>query len=142
MAVTGEAAQIMDALLARCATLAVGSPVLMISYPEVPFTPPASGKYLQVDFFANRPAWEGLSSGKQAQGLLQITVIWPRGQGIIQAGQAAQSVMDHFAKGLNLLSGTTKVTINKEPWDASPMTDDAGLRIPITIPWVAAQISA
>jgi hypothetical protein len=137
MTATGQAAQIMEALFARCATLAVGSPAMPVTYPEVAFTPPASGKYLQADFFANRPAWEGLGSGKLAQGLLQITIIWPRGQGIIQAGQDAQAVIDHFAKGLNLFNGGVKVSINQEPWAASPITDGTDLRLPITIPWVA-----
>jgi hypothetical protein len=134
---TGEIAQIMDALFAHCATLGVGSPALAIAYPEVAFTPPASGKYLQVDFFANRPAWEGLTSGKLAQGILQVTVVWPRGQGILQPGEAAQAVIDHFAKGTSLYSDGAKVTIGQEPWSASPVMDGTDCRIPVTIPWVA-----
>jgi hypothetical protein len=134
---TGEAAQIIDALLAHCTTLSVGSPALPIAYPEVSFTPPADGKYLQIDFFANKPAWEGLSSGKLAQGLLQITVIWPRGHGVVAPNQNAQEVMDHFAKGTTLFDGEMKVTVNQEPWAASPITDGTIIRVPVTIPWVA-----
>lgn len=137
---TGEAAQIIDALLGHCVSLSVGSPALPIAYPEISFTAPADGKYLQVDFFANRPAWEGLTSGKLAQGLLQITVIWPRGAGIVGPNQAAQEVMAHFAKGLNLFDGDTKVTINQEPWATSPITDGTMVRVPITIPWVAVAV--
>lgn len=134
---TGEAAQIVDALLAHCVSLEVGSPALPIAYPEVSFTPPTDGKYLQVDFFANRPAWEGLSSGKMAQGLLQVTVIWPRGQGVVAANESAQQVIDHFAKSTVLRSGSAKVTISGEPWAATPITEDTQLRVPVTIPWVA-----
>lgn len=137
---TGEAAQIIDALLARCSGLAEGVPTLPIAMPEITFTPPASGKYLQVDFFANKPAWEGLSSGKLAQGMLQITVVWPRGAGIVASATAAQSVIDHFTKGLILRSGVAKVTISGEPWAATPISDPTEIRVPITIPWVAVAV--
>ena len=141
---TGEAAQIIDALFVHCATLNVGSPPLPISYPEVAFTPPMTTEtqpkpkpYLQVDWFGNRPAWEGLSSGKLAQGLLQITVVWPRGAGIVAPAEAAQQVIGHFAKGTALFDGSVKVTINQEPWAATPITEDTQLRIPVTVSWNA-----
>lgn len=146
---TGEAAQILDALLAHCATLSVGSPAMQIVMPEpqTPFTPQKDANkklipYLQVDFFPNRPAWEGITNGKLAQGILLITVIWPRGQDLIAANEAAQAVMDHFAKGLPLIdaTGSVRVTISAEPYTVAPIFEDTDLRIPITIPWVAAAI--
>lgn len=127
-------ADIAAALLARCSTLAVGSPALLISYPDVAFSPPAAGKYLDVAIFYNRPAWEGLSEGRQDQGLLQITVVWPKGQGVIKPLQIAASVMAHFPKGLRLDGG---VKISAEPYAASPLLDDAETRVPITISWTA-----
>lgn len=126
--------QIADALLARCATLAVGSPALPIAMPEIAFTPPASGKYLDVRDFTNRPLWEGVSGGKIDQGLLQVTVVWPPRQGVIKPKAAAAAVMAHFAKGLVLAHG---VKINGEPWAASPLSDDSEVRVPVTIPWTA-----
>jgi len=138
--VAGEAAQIIDALLARAAQMASSGPSLPVSFPEVGFTPPTSGKYLKVDFFANRPAWEGLSSGKLAQGLLQVTVIWPRGQGVVTPNQIAQQVIDYFSKGTILRSGSAKVTVSREPWAATPITEDAQLSVPVTIPWTATAV--
>lgn len=130
-------ATVAAALLARCSTLSVGSPVLTISYPDVAFTPPASGKYLDVSLFYNRPAWEGLNDGKIDQGLLQITVVWPEGHGVIKPAQIADAVMAHFPKGLRLYSGSTRVKVSGEPWAASPILDAASTRLPITIPWKA-----
>lgn len=141
MSVTGAAAQFMDALFARCGTLVTGSPTLGIAYPETAFTPPASGKYLKVDYFSNKPAWEGLASGSLAQGLLQITVIWPRGVGTIQPAQIAQTVIAHFPKALSLFSGTSLVKITQEPYASSPLTDDISVRIPVTISWTGSDNS-
>jgi len=128
---------IADALLARCATLAVGSPALTIAMPEVSFTPPASGKYLDVAIFYNRPAWEGVASGRLDQGLLQVTVVWPKGQGVVKPMEAAQTVMAHFAKGLTLQSGTANVKITAAPYATSPLIDEFDVRVPVTIGWKA-----
>jgi hypothetical protein len=121
-------------LLARAATLSVGSPALPIAYPDVAFTPPADGKYLEVSIFYNRPAWEGLAAGRMDQGLLQVTVVGPKGQGIPALMRLASDVIDHFPKGLGLSGG---VKISRQPYAASPLLDDADTRVPVTIGWTA-----
>jgi hypothetical protein len=126
--------QIATALLARVATLVTGSPTLPVAYPDRPFTPPADGKYLDVAVFFNRPAWEGVASGKVDQGLLQITVVWPRNTGIIKPMEVVSTVMAHFTKGATL-TGTVKVAA--EPYSASPIFEGSETRIPVTIPWTA-----
>jgi hypothetical protein len=124
-------------LLARCALMETEGPTLPVAMPDVAFTPPADGRYLRVDIFTNQPAWEGLASGKIDQGLLQITVVWPKGKGIIKSRRAAAQVMTHFPKGLKLFGPATRVSINREPWAASPLLDDSETMTPITIPWTA-----
>ena len=132
-----DPADIASALLARCATLSVGSPALPIAYPEAAetFSPPSDGKYLEVSYFSNRPAWEGLASGRMDQGLLQVTVVWPKNKGIVAPSRHASEVMAHFPKGLALADG---VRVSGQPYAASPLTDTSDVRIPVTIPWVAA----
>lgn len=125
--------QIASALLARCATLSVGSPALPIAMPEVSFTPPADGKYLDVRDFTNNPLWLGLSGGKIAQGLLQVTVVWPPREGVIKPKAAAAVVMAHFPMGLRLANGVKL----GEPRDTSALSDDSECRVPVTIPWTA-----
>lgn len=132
-----DPAEIAEALLARCATLSVGSPALPVSYPDVPFAPPADGKYLAVSYFTNRPAWEGLAAGRMDQGLLQVSVVWPRHLGVVKPSQAVAEVMAHFAKGTVLSSGNTKVTIDRQPWPASPLIEADKTTIPVTIQWNA-----
>lgn len=140
MSATGKAAQIPDALLAKLAALAIGSPPLPIAYPDVTFDPAVrapSGKYLEASYQPNRPAWEGLSAGKTDQGLLTILVHWPRGAGIIAPTEVVQAVMTHFAKGTILFSGTTRVKLAREPWQSAPMIEATETCTPITIPWNA-----
>lgn len=125
---------IATALLARVATLSVGSPALPIAYPEIAFTPPADGKWLEVAIFYNQPKWQGLTSGRMDQGLLQVTVVWPKNLGVPAPLRHAQDVIDHFPKGLTL---TGNVRVQGQPYASSPFVDAADVRVPITIPWAA-----
>lgn len=136
MTASGKAAQVLDALLARVAALTL-SPVLPVDYPEVTFDPPADGKYLTVSFFPNRPMAEGLTSGRVDQGLLQVTVVWPKNQGLVAPSNIAQAVIDHFPNGLALQSGSTRVKISGQAWAAAPITDTDRVSLPVTISWAA-----
>lgn len=133
-------ADIFDALMQRVTSLEVGSPALPIALPEVSFKPQTDapqGKYLDVSDFPNRPLWEGLSDGRIDQGLLQITVVWPKGRGLVQPKAAADAVIAHFPKGLVLAHGSARVKISAQPWQAQPIIGTSELRIPVTISWVA-----
>lgn len=130
---------IAEALFARCATLSVGSPALPITFPEPgqPFVEPADGKYIRADLFLNTPAWQGLSGGKMAQGLLQLTLNWPRNGGLIAPLAIVEAIKAHFPKALPLISNGTKVTISGQPWSASPNSEPDQVSFAITIPWRA-----
>lgn len=129
-------------LLERCSTLSVGSPELPVAMPEMTFTPPEDDKgdpapYLRIDLFPNRPLWEGLASGSIDQGLLQITVVWPRLKGLIAPNRAVAEVLAHFPKGLRLRGSGVTVKINRAPWAASPITEPDKVSVPVTVSWVA-----
>lgn len=132
-----SAASIATALLARCELMKTQGPTLPVSMPDIAFDPPSTHKYLEVADFTNQPAWQGITSGRMDQGLLQVTVVWPKGEGIINPKAAADAVMAHFPKGLRLYSGAARVTVSEEPWAASPLLEDAQTRIPVTIAWKA-----
>lgn len=125
------------ALAARLETLA-HSPALPIAWPEAGQTFSAtSGPYLQVDLFFNRPRWEGLSEGVLDQGLMQVTVVWPKNQGLHGALGAAEAIRAHFAPPRVLRHGGTGVKISGQPWTASPLSEPSEVRVPVTIPWTA-----
>lgn len=124
-------------LLARCALMETEGPTLPVAMPDVAFPPPADGRYLRVDLFSNAPFWEGLTSGRVDQGLLQVTVVWPKLKGVVAHRQAAAQVMAHFPKGLKLFGPATRVTVSREPWAASPILEDTETLTPITVSWTA-----
>lgn len=129
--------KVTDALLTRAGSLVL-SPTLPVAYPGLVFTPPADGKYLRAEIFYNAPRWQGTTSGRMDQGLLQITVVWPKGLATIQAIKVADAVKAHFAKGTELFSNGRKVTVSEEPWTATPIIEDSRTLVPVTIPWVSA----
>lgn len=140
MSATGKIAQVLDALLAQVDTLNVTSPDLPVAKPELSFDPKeqaTDGKHLEVAFFPNRPAWEGVSAGVMDQGLLQIAVIWPKNQGLIAPVEIAEGIKAHFPKGLVLTSGTTQVKISRAPWVAQPLIERDRVSVPVTISWTA-----
>lgn len=135
-----KAANIPAALLARLSSLAIGSPALPIAYPDRPFDPATqslSGKYLQAAYFRNTPAFEGLASGVLDQGLLVVSVVFPKDGGVIAINQAAQAVADHFPKAAAYTSGGTRVKISREPVIGSPLQEGDKTIVAVTISWVA-----
>jgi hypothetical protein len=135
---TGKEAQVADALFARAAALSVGSPALPIVYGEHPATyDPTTGKYLLVQTFPNRPRWEGMTSGRLDQGILQITVVWPKNLGDIKPLEAAAAVIAHFPLAYEMVSGVTRVKVSGQPWVAQPIREADKVSFPISIPWTA-----
>lgn len=128
---------IANALLTRAALLETDGPELPVAMPDIAFEPPADGKYLRATVFYNTPAWEGLGPKALAQGLLQITVVWPRGVGIIEALSVAEIVKQEWPKGLTLRQNSTTIKINKAPWSGSPIEDEGMTLVPVSISWSA-----
>lgn len=132
-------ADIVLALLTRASTLSVGSPALPVAMPEDPngFIPPTDGKYLEVQLFSSRPRWEGLAESRIDQGLLQVTVCWPKGRGLVAPGGAIDAVLAHFPKGHVMRQGSAIVKVVAATYPTSPLSEAGELRWPITISWVA-----
>lgn len=130
-----SSADVVQALLTRAENLPVGVTVVLPEGTEAPEAPSAG--HVEVLFFSNQPLWSAVDTGKIDQGFLQVTVVWPRGDGLIRAHQTVDIVKDYFPKGLVLNEGSARVKISSDPWNAAPISDEHELRIPITIPWTA-----
>lgn len=137
--ITGKPALVYDALMTRVGSLVTGSPTLPVSYPEPvqTFVPPADGKYLEVQDFTNQPAWRGLAGGSLGQGILQLTVVWPKNNGLIGPKQVVASIKEHFTAGTRMISGGVTVKVTHDPDEASHISEADKLRVPITIFWTA-----
>ncbi len=134
---TNTDAIIFDALQAHLRTM---PNVLPIAGPNVTF--PAAGqtkpeKFLKLDFLPNRTRQITLGDDPQQKiGLLQVSVMWPVGKGIIDAVEVAGAIINRFKNQVLFASGV-KITISSEPWAASPIQDEDRLNIPVTVPYIA-----
>lgn len=129
------------ALIEHALLMVATGPELPVSVPEPAevFVPPADGRYIDVGVFPNVHKWEGMTHGKMEQGLLGITVVWPKNQGIITPNAVAEQVAAHFSKGLVLRNGSTMIKINREPVIAEPLIEADKVSVPVNISWEAAR---
>lgn len=130
-------AAVRNALIAHLETLVL-IPALEIAWPEEAetFDPPPS-QYLEVSFFQNAPRFEGLTDGVLDQGLLQVTVVWPKNRGLDEPLKVADLVRAHFQSEQPLFGTGVKVKITGQPWIASPLSEPTQVRVPVSIPWTA-----
>lgn len=129
--------EVQAALFARLSALTL-SPSLPIAWPEptTAFVPPTNGRYLEVHFFPNAPAFQGLEGETLDQGLLQINVVWPKNQGELAPGRVAKAVRAHFAAPQSLFSVATKTKITGTRITRA-LKEPTELRVPVTISWTA-----
>ncbi|QRY69112.1 hypothetical protein JVX98_12840 [Ensifer sp. PDNC004] len=134
---TGTDAIIFTALTDRLRTI---PQVLPIAGPNVVF--PAAGqplppKYLRLAFMPNQTRQVTMGDDpQQKRGLLQISVVWPVGQGIVGALEVVDQIIDHF-KNQTLFASGVRITISSEPWAAGPLQESERVQIPVTIPYHA-----
>lgn len=137
---TSTEAMILAALLDHLKTL-VFSPVLPVAEPGIAF--PAIGNtkpdnYLAVYFLPNQTRQVTLGSDpQQKRGLLQVSVFWKAGAGLIKPLDVAGAVVAHFANQRLTTGNGTVITVYADPWAASPIQEDDRVQIPVTVPWSA-----
>ena len=138
MTITTQPAAVYDALMTHLLAIDTGSPSLPIDVPEpaVTFVRPDDGKYLSATYFPNGNAWEGLSGGKVTQGILLVTVVWPKNLGLVAPMEVAGIVEAHFAANLPLTSSGFRVKLGTS-FVAAPVTEPDSVRVPVTVPWTA-----
>lgn len=114
--------------------------VLPVAAPNIVFPPAGQqtpAKYLRLAFLPNQTRQITVGDDpQQKRGLIQVSVVWPVGQGIIAALDVADQVIDHFMNQTLFASGV-RITISSEPWAAGPLQDGDRVQIPVTIPYIA-----
>lgn len=112
--------------------VALGSP-LPIAWPNVNFTPPSTGEWLEARHFPNTTRTLGWQADAKSEylGFVQISVYFRPNTGIVTATTEAQSIADHFAKGTLL----GPVRVSQRASLAAAVFEDAFGFIPVTIPY-------
>ncbi|MPT25132.1 MAG: hypothetical protein E2577_20380 [Starkeya sp.] len=134
---TSTEARIKALLFARLGTLTGAAAALPIAWPNKSFTPPASGKFLRVDFIPNRvDRLEIASDGAhQLRGLLQVSVMWPKGEGTDAPLDIAGAIVAAYPVDLPLWDGDVSVRVYERPAVAGVIVEDQRVMIPVTILW-------
>ena len=136
MAVNGLEAQIAHALLKRLQAMTL-SPPLPVAYPDVNFTKPASGMWLETSLFQAPTTGQalGFADSNSYSGFMQLTVVSPQNVGVIATLQIVAAICLWFQQGTKMWEGSTRIEIVKNPYSSSLIMDPPYTRTPITIPY-------
>jgi hypothetical protein len=110
------------------------SPALPVSYPGVPFTPPAAGIWLELRWFPNASLTRGISDASPAVtlvGIGQVSVCDRPGAGLAGGLSTADAVVAWFAKGTTL--GVARVEV--QPWVSAVLSEPDRTVYPVTVRW-------
>ena len=111
------------------------TPPLPIAYPGIDYA--GEPNYLRVDFLLNPTRQVTLTDDpQQKRGLVQVSVVWTRGEGLVKPLEAAGAIINHFSN-LVLWAGDTRIAIDREPWASSPIQEPDRVSIPVTLSWHA-----
>ena len=138
MTATTAEAKIASALLAKAEQVA-GVLALPLAFPGVAFKPTVNAPFLQVSVMPNMADATGIEFGAPInhQGMLQISVFWPAGQGEVKPRDMAGRVIAAFARGTRIQGDGIEVRIERQPEAASVLTQSDRLQVPVTIRWRA-----
>jgi hypothetical protein len=132
MAAVGTDAKIAESLFQRLAALVL-SPPLPVSYPDppAPFVKPTTGPWLEASFLPAATSAIGISAYDEHVGLLQVTVVYPNGAGVMKPVEIAGAVAAWFPRNLQLANCAIYDTPSIAP--LFPDNDNATTRTPVSI---------
>ncbi len=127
---------IYDAFALRLAAFAaLSTPALPVAYPDVAFTPPSTGKWLEAQWIPNRSRNYGMEDDgpTMMQGLAQVNVCFRPGGGLMAGLALANQVVQYFNKGTRFDIARVYV----KPWVANVLPETTRVAYPVTISWRA-----
>lgn len=106
---------------------------LPCSYPAVSFDPPASGLWLELQWFPNETQNYGTGDGDAAllQGFAQLSACDRPGGGLKAGAELADRIIAAFGKGTTFAG----VRVYRKPWVNSIIPDPERVMQPVTIAW-------
>lgn len=119
---------IMQAFFSTLSSANLGYP---IAWPNVPFTPPNSGTWLEVSHFPNRGIDNSIA-GQQVirQGIFQVSVLARQNIGVFDLEQVAAQVAAVFPK----LTPLANVKVSRVPYTTAALSiSDGRVELPLTI---------
>lgn len=128
---------IAQAILDHSQAMSLSPSIELVLDQETPYEPVIGTPYLAGQLFTNETTTRYVDEGRKVyQGILQVTVVYPRNHGIVDAIDVAGMVIDHFKKGTIIDGDGVRVRITRQPSHASATPDGAWLRVPVSIPYI------
>lgn len=129
--------KILNALLSRLSSLTL-SPAMPVAYPNVAFTPSATG-YLRATHVPNtaNQVTLGASGKNRFEGLLQVDVFWPEDAGLVAPSERAGAVAAHFKRGTDITLDSITVRIVTPPEIRQALQSPPYTQIPVMIRYQA-----
>lgn len=114
---------------------AQSSPPIPVSYPAIPFTPPADALWLELTWVPNRSTEYGMDDEGPTlmQGLAQVSVCYRPGAGILGGLGVAEALINALPKGTIFGDARTE----GRAWVSGVIEDPDRIAHPVTIPWRA-----
>lgn len=108
---------------------------LPYAMPNIAFDPSQVSKYISVNLQFNADGVHAKGGDMhQKQGLLQLTVYWPKDDGIIRPGVIADEIESDWPEGRKLYASNVKIIIGATH-QIGPLEDETRNSIPVIIPW-------
>lgn len=129
---TSVEAKIQQALFAHMEAISL-TPAKPIAWPNLSFTPPATG-YLRVNDLPapTQPFALAHDGANEYAGLFQVDVMWQQGRGAQEPKEAAGAVAKHFRRGVHLRNGGVLVEVTRASVGPA-IKDDPFMMTPVTI---------
>lgn len=127
--------------MVRLTTLGL-SPDIFIAYPNVQFAQPNPSPYvrwLRAFFLPAPTVTTGVDDGayNEISGIFQVDALMFPGAGELPVARLAQLVINHFARGTELVQDSQAVRIVRTPYRGRMLQDDPWVFIPVSIPYLA-----
>lgn len=109
------------------------TPALATAWPNVAFTPPSGEPYQEAALLMADPSNDEYGAGAIKQGVLQVTLCYPFGQGSGDIDARAQAIETAFKRGNSFTSGSTTLTISRTANVMPGYRDGAYWRVPVQV---------
>lgn len=109
---------------------------LPVAWENTPFTPPATGIYLEEDFLPAETEDVFIQgTAPVRRGVYQVTVVYPIGRGTQAARALADDIADMFPNNA-VLAQPGPLFVNGFPDVFNGIVDSTAYRIPVSIPYL------
>jgi hypothetical protein len=110
------------------------SNVWSVSFENVNFSPPASGRYLRVQLIPTNVGTPHVNGGPfYFTGIFQVSVVVPKGDGAINVTEESSRIIRHFAYLTEIVCPSGDILVNRYPQAAGGLVTDQTFEIPISI---------